>query len=155
MLPASSSTSLTGSSMQSSRLAMVRWLSHVERADAVHLVAEEVESQRVGSARREQVDDAAAHGVVAAVGHRLDAAVAEVHQPAHQLLRIEPAHRGGWSASAPASSAAGGTFCRAAETVVSRMRGPFPSALPASTGPAGRARRCGGSTTSAVGETRS
>ena len=47
-----------------------------ERADRLHLVAEELDAKRLASGRREDVDDAAANGELTAVVDPLDALVA-------------------------------------------------------------------------------
>jgi hypothetical protein len=48
----------------------------VERADGLQHVAEQVEAQRLVGARREEIDQAAAHRVLARLHHRVGAAVA-------------------------------------------------------------------------------
>src|SRR4051812_44545152 len=47
-----------------------------ERADRLDLVAEELDAQRFAAGGREDVDDAAAHGELAAIVHALDTVVA-------------------------------------------------------------------------------
>ncbi len=61
----------------------------VEGADALQLVAEEVEAQRLLLARREDVDDAAAHGVLAGLADRVAAHVAVGGEERGQPLERE------------------------------------------------------------------
>lgn len=95
---------------------------HIEGADAIDLVAEEVETQRIGGAGREEIDDAAAHRVVAAVGHRFHPAMARCASRATSSSRSSRSPRRTVRVCAM-SSAAAGIFCSAAETVVSNKRG--------------------------------
>ena len=62
----------------------------VEAAKALDLVAEEVEPERHPLARREQVDQRAAHRIFAVLGDRIDPLVAERRELADQLLAVDP-----------------------------------------------------------------
>ena len=84
-----------------------------ERGEAVDLVAPQVDADRRVAGRREHVDDRAAPGELAAVLDQLLAAVAEVDEPAHELVGIDRrrpgarrsarrrAHRGRGAAAGP------------------------------------------------------
>ena len=83
--------------------------SGIEDADRLDRVAEQVEPHRIRLAGREDVDDAAAHGVFAWLHHRAGAAVAVGLQEAGELLRLHGAvgaqfqagvgeRRAGWNA---------------------------------------------------------
>ena len=61
----------------------------VEGAQALELVAEQIEPQRRFRAGREQVEDAAAHREVADLGDQVDAPVAERRQPYRELAGVE------------------------------------------------------------------
>ena len=61
----------------------------VEGADALELVAEQVEAERALAAAREDVDDAAAHGVLARLDHGAAAPVAVPGEAAEQLGAID------------------------------------------------------------------
>jgi hypothetical protein len=63
----------------------------VEGAQGVDLVAEELDPDRERGRRREDVDDAASTGELAAAGDLGDGRVAEVEQVAQQLVQAEPA----------------------------------------------------------------
>jgi hypothetical protein len=66
-----------------------------ETAHAVQLVAEEVETRRLVTARRKDVDDAAAQRVLAGLADRAGAAVAVPCEEAHQRLAVDAlAHAG-------------------------------------------------------------
>ena len=68
----------------------------VEGADRLQRVAEEVEADRLRQRRREQVDDAAAHGVFAGVAHGGVAREPVDFQPFDQLVYVDGvARRGG------------------------------------------------------------
>ena len=60
-----------------------------EAADLVDLVAEELHAQRVLLGRREDVDDAAAHGELAALLHQVDAGVRRAGQPRDHVLELD------------------------------------------------------------------
>ena len=62
----------------------------VEAADAFDLVAEEIEPQRFVLARREEVDQAAAHGIFAGVGDRVGARIAVRLKQRRKLVAIDP-----------------------------------------------------------------
>ncbi len=68
--------------------ALRRW---VEDADQLDRVAEQVEANRLGLAGRENVDNAAAHGVFAGFHHRAGTPIAGGLQEAGQLLRLHRA----------------------------------------------------------------
>ena len=61
---------------------------HIEAADGVDLVVEELDAQRVGLAHGIHVQNAAAQGALAPRLHQLDALVARVGQLLHQLRRL-------------------------------------------------------------------
>jgi hypothetical protein len=61
----------------------------IEETDGFDLVAEELEPRRPGLARREHVDDAAAHTPLAYLDHRLHALVARVRQGFQEQLAVE------------------------------------------------------------------
>ena len=63
----------------------------IEAAQAVDLVAEEIEPQRAVLARREEVDQRAAHRIFAVLGDRVGALVAERVQLRDQLSRARSA----------------------------------------------------------------
>ena len=58
---------------------------HVEGADGVHLVVEELHAQGVGAAHRVHVQDAAPQGALAPRLHQVDALIARRRQLRHQL----------------------------------------------------------------------
>ena len=60
-----------------------------EAADLVDLVAEELHAQRVLLGRREDVDDAAAHGELATLLDQVDAGVRRTDQPADDVVELE------------------------------------------------------------------
>ena len=62
----------------------------IEAAHALDLVAEEIEAQRLFFARGKQVDDAAAHGELAGIAHRLGAAIAVRLEEGGQPGEIDP-----------------------------------------------------------------
>ena len=72
----------------------------VEGADALDLVTEQVEAQRVGAAGREQVDDAAAHRVFAGLHDGAGANVAVAFEEARELLGPDHAAGGELAAAA-------------------------------------------------------
>ncbi len=61
----------------------------VEAADRFQSVAEQVEAQRLGRARREQIDDTAAQRVFARLAHRVGAPVAVMGEERNQLLDLQ------------------------------------------------------------------
>jgi len=61
----------------------------IEGADAFQVVAEQVEPERLLGAGREQVDDAAAHGVLAGFTHRLGPTVAVMGQVTLELFQVQ------------------------------------------------------------------
>ncbi len=61
---------------------------HGERAQLAHLVAPELDADRVLGGRREDVDDAAADGELAARGDHLDAGVGQLDQPHEQRVEV-------------------------------------------------------------------
>ncbi len=65
----------------------------VEAAQGLELVAEEVQAQRLGLARRVDVDDAAAQRVLARLAHGLRALVAVGREEGHQVPRVQPVAR--------------------------------------------------------------
>ena len=87
----SSGTSETGRRIRRWRLSALRWVAGSKHADRLDRVAEQVEPHRIGLAGREDVDDAAAHGVFAGLHHRAGAAVAVGLQEAGELLRLHGA----------------------------------------------------------------
>ena len=66
-----------------------------EGADLVDLVAEEVDAQRVRRFGREHVEDAAAHGELAAPGDHVDALVGELDEPRGDAIEVVAAAAGG------------------------------------------------------------
>ena len=66
----------------------------VEAADALDLVAEEIEPERQLLAGREQVDQRAAHGIFAMLGDGVGALIAERVQLRDQSLALDPLARG-------------------------------------------------------------
>ena len=117
---------------------------HREGPQLLDLVAEEVDAHRVVGDGREDVEDAAAHGELAAPGHHVDARVGEVDELAGEggevvaaAARVEH-DRLGRSARLSASG------CSAARTEATTMSGRALRHRPRST-PAGCAGpRCGG-----------
>ena len=67
-LSSSSRVSEAGSRVKPSTRPMVRWVGGIEAADALDLVAEEIEPERLLLARREEIDEAAAHRELAGIG---------------------------------------------------------------------------------------
>src|SRR5690606_12262892 len=63
----------------------------VEGTDGVDLDSEKVDAQRLLIARREQVDNAAAYGVLARLAYRIDAQIAVPLQEGLQRLAVERA----------------------------------------------------------------
>ena len=59
-----------------------------EGADLLDLVAPELHPRRVLVGRREDVEDAAAHGELAALGDQVDPGVRDVGQPADDLVQV-------------------------------------------------------------------
>ena len=64
-------------------------VAHGERSEAVHLVTPQVDAHRFVGRRREHVDDASAHGELAAVLHLVLASVAERHQLGQEHIELE------------------------------------------------------------------
>ena len=95
---------------------------HIEGADAIDLVAEKVDAQRLVVARRKQVDNAASDGVIAPIGDGLDAGKTECVSCSTRAAGSSRSPRR-ITAMRPRISDAGGTRCSAAEIVVSRMHG--------------------------------
>ena len=62
----------------------------IERPHGLQLVAEEVEPERLVGGRREDVDDAAAHGVLARFHDGFGAAIAGVVEGTDEVARIDP-----------------------------------------------------------------
>ena len=67
----------------------------VEGADALELVAEEIQAHRFGAARRKDVDDAPADGVFAGLHDRSRAHVAAAGEERHQRLGVQRPALGG------------------------------------------------------------
>jgi hypothetical protein len=65
----------------------------VEAADGLDLVAEEVEAERVGVARGEQVEQPAAHSVFARLEHRVGADISVGAEHRRELVAVDPASR--------------------------------------------------------------
>ncbi len=61
---------------------------HPEEPDLLDGVAEELDPQRVLLGGREDVEDAAAHGQLAALLHQIAARVPDLHEPAHQIVEV-------------------------------------------------------------------
>ena len=78
-----------------------------ERADALDLVAEELDAQRLAAGRREDVDEPAANGELAALLDALDALVAGERELLGEQRRSR-ARRRARSRSAPAAPSGGG-----------------------------------------------
>ena len=94
----------------------------IEGADRLQRVAEEVEPHRIAHAGRIEIDDAAAHRVVARLAHRRGAVVAVELQPLHHAVhRQHVAGRGRERLRRDQSR--GGTRWSAALTVVSTTPG--------------------------------
>ena len=70
------------------RLSQAALVGHLEVADLLHRVAEELDPHRVLVGRGEHVDDAAADGHVAALADQVLAGVADLHQPGQQFVRV-------------------------------------------------------------------
>ena len=119
----------------------------VEGADTLEVVAEQVEPERAFAAAREDVDDAAAHGILARLHHRAAAPVAVAGEAGEQLGAVD-ALAGGPRTGPSASASGGGTFCTRALIVVMTRRGP-----PVSSSRASVSSRC--AMMSEFGETRS
>ena len=66
---------------------------HGEGADLLDLVAPELHPQRVLLGGREDVEDAAAHGELAALGDQIDPGVRDVGQPADDVVQVGPVAR--------------------------------------------------------------
>ncbi len=62
-----------------------------ERADLIHLVAEEVHAVGVLGGGREHIEDAAAHGELAAPRHHVDARIREVDELQRESRQVEAA----------------------------------------------------------------
>ena len=71
-----------------------------ERAHRLDLVAEELDPERLAAGRREDVDDAAAHGELAAIVHAVDALVARERQRFRQPVDAYAGSVGGQAADA-------------------------------------------------------
>ncbi len=67
---------------------------HRELADLLHLVAEELHAPRMLGDRREHVEDAAAHGELAAAGDHVDAGVCEIDELGGQVGEVVAAPAG-------------------------------------------------------------
>ena len=80
-----------GAAIRRWRRSALRWVPGSKIRIEFDRVAEQVEADRIGLAGREDVDDAAAHGVFARLHHRAGAAVAVGFQEAGQLLRLHRA----------------------------------------------------------------
>ena len=76
--------------MKPSTRPMLRWVGGIEAAHALDLVAEEVEPERLLLARREEVDEAAAHRIFAGVGDGVGARIAVGLQQGGQPLEVDP-----------------------------------------------------------------
>ncbi len=61
-----------------------------ERTDGVDLVAEELHTQRVVGRRREDVEDAAADGELAATRHHVHAVIGQLHETHRHALEVVP-----------------------------------------------------------------
>ena len=122
----------------------------IEAADRFQRVAEEIEPHRVGHAGRKQIDDAAAHRVIAGLAHRPERVkpLSSSHSMTPDIARRFP---GAAESDCRASVSRGGTRWRMALTGVSKTAGrsrPLTRARRASV-----IMRC--ATTVACGETRS
>ena len=84
-----SSSSRHGGAHSRSTGSRVRWSATEKRADLVDLVAEELHAQRVLLGRREDVDDAAADGELAALLDQVDAGVRRTGEPAYDVLELD------------------------------------------------------------------
>ena len=95
-----------------------------ERAQLADLVAPELDAHRVLGGRREDVDDAAAHGELAARGDHLDAGVGQLDQPLQQRLEVvrRRRRRSETGSSAPSPGATGWIRLRAAATTTRGAR---------------------------------
>ena len=89
-----SSSSRHGGAQSRSTCSSVRWSATAKRADLLDVVAPELHPQRVLLGRREDVDDAAADGELAAPLDQVDAGVRRVRQPAYDVLERRPAAPG-------------------------------------------------------------
>jgi hypothetical protein len=72
----SSSVSEAGSRVKPSTRPVVRWSCGIEGADALDLVAEEIEAERLFGAAREQIDQPAAHRKLACIVDGVEADIA-------------------------------------------------------------------------------
>ena len=90
MLSASSSASDAGIRVKAVGLVGRALVGGIEAAQAVDLVAEEIEPQRQLLARREEVDQRAAHRIFAMLGDGVGALVAERVQLRDQRLALDP-----------------------------------------------------------------
>ena len=95
----------------------------IEGADRLQRVAEEVEPHRIADAGRIEIDDAAAHRVVARLAHRRGAVVAVELEPLASRRPSPACCRARRTAIASRSASRGGTRCSAALTVVSTTPG--------------------------------
>ena len=117
-----------------------------ERANRLDLVAEELDAQRLPAGRREDVDDAAAHGELPAVVDALDALVAgdreRFREPLDadlasraELERLRPRARRrqrlGQGAGRRADEAAAGKYRQSARSLADQMRRRLETGLPA------------------------
>ena len=94
----------------------------VKAADALDRVAKKIEPQRLGSAGRIKIDDAAAHREFAGLAHRVGAEIAVVAKKALQPVAADPPP-GRRVSTRPSNSRRGGTRWTSALTVVSTMSG--------------------------------
>ena len=128
----------------------MRWRLGIEAADRFQRVAEKIEPHRLVHARRKQIDDAAAHRVVARLAHGRGAHEPVEIEPAHDVVHAQDvAGRGGQRLRRDGAFA--GTRWSTALTVVNRIDGfsrPFRRESRDSV-----VMRC--ATTPACGETRS
>ena len=132
-----------------------------ERADLLDLVAEELDAHGVVGGRREDVEDAAAHGELAAAGDHVDPRVREVDEGRRRCRRGRgPAlRRRARSARGSArSSASGCSAARTDATMTSGCRdaglGPVVHAPQDVRGAARRSRRSGSAARAAASPTR-
>ena len=120
----------------SARSSMLRWSLTLNVGQPVDLVAPQVDADRGVGGRREDVDDRAAPGDLAAVLDELLAAVAELDERARQLVGVDDVAPGG-RRSARSSVASGPSRCSSARTPATMIAGRALAGRAAATAPRG------------------
>ena len=81
--------SATGTRSSARNWSVVRWVSGSKERIDFERIAEEIEPHRLGHAGRKQVEDAAAHRIVAGLAHRRGADEAVELEPFHHAVHGE------------------------------------------------------------------